>query len=752
MNPKTIKIIIYLLFFLFPSLTIFAEEIGEDVKNIIDEKLTSLNKIIAKATKYTEYSEIQVAKQLLNQALQLRKEIESRIQNNLYNQKTLEDISKALNLAKKSINLIIVKELIPNKLAKIKETLDKFKMEVDQSSNEKAKSLYQKACQSQSLAYNSYQELEYNLSLKYLKEASNLTKEMINTLRVKEYVQEKLTQIAKLIESNYKEVLASKNKGALYFIKKAKYLKEEASSLMENKEYNKSLEVISEIRNCIDKAQALSKGKKIEYFDSGEILKELKYLEIIYAQAEEKIINSQDVQIKKIFHQAEVLKKGIPSKIDENLLEKAYQDLYQCNYLISKALHLLKKESKVFLSIEDKIKKYQNDISATETLVRESGEEEAFVILWQAKELYTKAEINLGKGESSKALTDLEEISSLISKAAYIAENSIKLTKKLNGRISHLERLIYKVEDFLKEELDKEIAEETKDLLWRAKESRMRANISLARGEKEKALYNINEGLKHAQKALSNINRGNLLDIEETIQLELIRLENLISKAEKGINESNNSKIKEALVDAKKMELMALKFFQEKDYRRTLESIRKASNLAYKAMGIEGEEKAHSNVLAAEMDQLDKVLMDAQNINEEIRNKEAKELLDKAIELHKNAFISLYVTEDYNQAKKEIEEALKYGFLSIEKAKEGKEEDISHIAQKQLQEGKELIEEAKDKVVSTKNKEARNVLNLSEKYFNKAADCFKNKDFQKTIDNIEAAKSFAIEAIKLAQE
>lgn len=749
MNPRIIKIIIFLLLFLFPLLTILAEEISKDA---INKKLTSLNKTIAKATKFTASSEVQVAKKLLNEALSLKKDIESRIQNNLYDQKTSDDISKALSLAKKSINLVIVKELIPRKLVEIRETLDKFKIEIDQSNNEKAKLLYQKACESQSLAYNSYQEIEYNLSLKYLKEASNLTKKMISILRAKENVQEKLTQITKLIKSNYKEILASKSKGAFYFIKKAKYLNKEASSLIENKEYNKSLEVINEMKDCIDKAQVLSKGGKIKYLDSQEILKELKYLEAIYAEAEGKIINFQDIQVKKIFRQAELIKKNIHSKVNENLLEEAYQDLYQCSYLISKSLHLLKEESKVFLSTEDKIKKYQNDISMTETLVRESGEEEAFIILWQAKELHTKAEINLAKGESSKALANLKEVPSLISKASYIAKNSTELTKKLNWRISHLEKLIYKIEDYLKEELDKEIAKETKNLLWGAKESRIRANIFLARGEKEKALHNVNEGLKNAQKALSNINRGNLLDIEETTQLELIRLENLISKAEKRVNETSSYEVKNALVEAKKIELMALKSFQEKDYKKTLESIRIASNLAYRAMGIESEEKVRSNVLAAEINQLDKVLIDAQNINKEVRSKEAKEFLDKATELHKDALISLYATEDYDQAKKEIEEALKYGFLSIEKAKEGKKEDLSHIAQKQLQEGRKLIEEAKDKVVSTENKEARNVLNLSEKYFNKASDYFEDKKFQEAIDNIETSKSFAIKAIKLAQE
>ncbi|MDI6785811.1 MAG: hypothetical protein QMD92_03785 [bacterium] len=751
MNPQYIKIIIYLSLFLFSPLTISAEEVSRDT---INKKLTSLNNTIAKAIDITNHSETQIAKELLNKAIQLRNNIESQAQKGFYTQTISDNISKASSLAKKSINLVIVRELIPKELARIKETLNKFKIEIDQSNNKNAQSLYQKACQNQSLAYSSYQETEYSLSLKYLKEASILTKKLINILKAEEYAQKRLNQVINTLKSSYKEVLASKNKGAYYYIKKAIYLSKEASSLIKTKKYDESFEIIEEIKSCINKAKIFAKGNKTSHFDSQEILKDLKYLEAIYAKAEAENMTFQNFRITKIFQQAETLKKNIHLKINEKLFEEAYENLYQCHYLVLKSLHLLKKESIISTSTDDKIKNCHNNIFATETLVRESKEEEAFILLWQAKELHTKAKINLARGKNSEALEDLERIPVLISKAAYIAKTSIRLTKKLNWRISHLEKLIHKTEDYLKEELDKEIAKEIKNLLQNAKESRIRANIFLARREKEKALYNVNEGLKYAQKALSNINKSNLLNIEEeeTTRLELIRLENLISKAEKKVNEISDDKAKNALVDAKKIELIALKFFQEKNYKKTLENIRVASNFAYKAMGIKDEENTKFNVLVTKINQLDKVLIKAQSINKENTSKEAKELLDKAIEIHKNALTSLYVIEDYNQAEKEVKEALKYSFLSIEKAKKGKEEDFESIAQKQLRQGRKIIEEAKNEIVSTKNKEARKVLNLSEKYFNMAFDCFKNKDFQKTITNLETSKSFAIKAIKLAQE
>ncbi|MBU1152858.1 hypothetical protein KKB84_02665 [bacterium] len=756
MVVKYKKIVIYLwILLVYPlayPLAAFGQEINKDKVN---ERLFKLDDTLLKAKKMVASSEVLETQELLKKTLDLRKEVDLYLKDNLHD-KADACISKALYLAQKSINLVITKELLPKRLNKLEKTIAKNKVLVDQSNKEEVKSLYEKINQSYSLAKNLYQETEYNLSLKQLKEAFSLIKEMDSLLNLREDTEKRLRQATDFLKSNYQEIATSKNKGAIYFIKRSNCLSKEAPSLIREEKYKEALGIILEIEEGMSKALSLVKGEKIKPFSSLEFSKELKYLEELYLKAQEKITNLKSTQIQETSQQVEVLKKNISLQVKEQLLEEATANLYQCSYLINKLIYLSEKESKTFSTTEERVNNLQNEISKVELIVRESGEEEAFILLWQAKQIYTKTSISLAKNETTKALEDLKEISTLMAKARQVAERSVNFTKKLNWRISHLEKLICKIEDYLKEGLDQETIDKIKKWLWKAKESKTRANILLALRENEKTLYHINEGLNYAQKALFYISQSNLLDIEEATQFELLRLEDLISKTENKITETSSDKIsgdkiKNVIRDAKKVELMALKAFKRKDFKEALENIRKAANLAYQVMGIEeeGEERSKFETISAKMKQLEKILIEAKDLNQEERNKEAKEYLDKAEEIQKKALLSFYVTEDYSEAEREIEEALKYGLLSIKKMEE---ESPDQVIQKKLLQGKELIEEAKEKVVLSNEKEAKKVLSLSEEYFNKANDYFTKKDYPKAIDNLGLSKSLAIKAIKIATE
>jgi hypothetical protein len=295
--------------------------------------------------------------------------------------------------------------------------------------------------------------------------------------------------------------------------------------------------------------------------------------------------------------------------------------------------------------------------------------------------------------------------------------------------------------------MDKILAKETKDLLWKAKEFKIKADIYSARNEKEKALYHVNEGLKNAQKALLNISRSNILEMEEATQFELIRLSDIILKAEKCVTPLSNHKIRNMLKDAKKMEENAYYYFKKKNYKKTLENIRGACNLAYKVMGIESEEDVERE-LQRKLKRLDKNLAKAQILRKKFKDKEAEKYLEKAEEIYQDILISFYIAEDTQKAKKEIEEALRYTLLYIEKIREKNPE---YLAKKEIEQNRRLIEEAKEKVVNSKNKKAKEILKLSEKYYNLAKEYLESKEYQKIMDNVEASKYFALKAIKLVQ-
>ncbi|MBU1782260.1 hypothetical protein KKD87_02700, partial [bacterium] len=421
MVVKYKKIVIYLwILLVYPlayPLAAFGQEINKDKVN---ERLFKLDDTLLKAKKMVASSEVLETQELLKKTLDLRKEVDLYLKDNLHD-KADACISKALYLAQKSINLVITKELLPKRLNKLEKTIAKNKVLVDQSNKEEVKSLYEKINQSYSLAKNLYQETEYNLSLKQLKEAFSLIKEMDSLLNLREDTEKRLRQATDFLKSNYQEIATSKNKGAIYFIKRSNCLSKEAPSLIREEKYKEALGIILEIEEGMSKALSLVKGEKIKPFSSLEFSKELKYLEELYLKAQEKITNLKSTQIQETSQQVEVLKKNISLQVKEQLLEEATANLYQCSYLINKLIYLSEKESKTFSTTEERVNNLQNEISKVELIVRESGEEEAFILLWQAKQIYTKTSISLAKNETTKALEDLKEISTLMAKARQVA-------------------------------------------------------------------------------------------------------------------------------------------------------------------------------------------------------------------------------------------------------------------------------------------------------------------------------------------
>ncbi|MBU2600536.1 hypothetical protein KJ849_08185 [bacterium] len=340
------------------------------------------------------------------------------------------------------------------------------------------------------------------------------------------------------------------------------------------------------------------------------------------------------------------------------------------------------------INIKEEFEKWKKVLSSVEEVVRKSEEKQAFVLLWQAKELFMKAKIDDEQGKIDKVLSFLQEMAEFISKANNLACSSLDLSKKITLRLIYLNKLILEVENLLINEPNKEMVEKAKNLLWKAKKTQVQSRMFLDDREKEKALSCLNEGAAYLKEALLDLGKDEQLDNRELAYLRLVKLATLIAETEKRLRSVNHKQAQDIFNDVLQVRKLALKAFKEEDYWKALEGTKISTNLISK--------------------------------------------VSKAIEVipHHN--------KDRNK--------------DDNKGNALKEGDPSRLVYLELGKGWGLIKKAKERLSLNKDNRLQKILTLSEKYFSKAYQCYQNKDLKEAMSNLRLSKSFALKVLEIANE